>query len=115
MTQLGKLQFPFKIGKIVDICGARFTIKLTGGGMKIVGSQELAPLKVYDSVPGGLFAVSRVGARIGISFDTESGSEEFTGVVVTDDNSGTVEVQWDPKGSVTWKNELVTWGACRML
>ena len=53
-----------------------------------------------------------------MTFDTDSsaGPTEFFGTVVAEIRSwDKVEIKWDPRDGMIWLNEVVDWGACRVL
>ena len=106
-----KTAFPFKLGKIIDIRGSRYYVKCRDSTLKVVGSQEMCPLKLVGQCVLQPYDVSRVGCRLATDYTVGDGQVEFTGTVVVD-NVTDLEVQWDEAG---WNNELVNWGACRIL
>lgn len=111
-----KSQPRFELCRIVDIRPPYYSIRLIGTDCsekeKIVGRGSLAPLHLPFLPPDPSMNVTRVGARICIVYNFDGIDEEFTGLVVRDE-AGEIEVQWDdPRWT---RNELIDWGACRVL
>jgi hypothetical protein len=112
-----KITPPFSLCKIIDIVGNYIVVKTNDGKTRKVGSAQLAPLSIPahpDFVTPRPTDVSRVGARIGMTYVEGGAPREFFGQVVGD-HCDQVEIQWDPRDETTWPNELVSWGACRVL
>ena len=121
-TAASKLTSPFRVCKIVDVKGAYLEVVCEGRTLQ-VGSAQLAPLSLFasrpstlgsDSVPAGTSELpSRVGARVIATYS----STEFRGTVVRElgRECSEVEVCWDSVDGCVWNNEIVAWGACRVL
>ena len=104
-----KLSPQFSVCTIVDIQGSYIVIKLRDKELK-VASNTLAPLEYIVAPDVNPQDVSRTGARISY----QVGETTFTGIVVQD-LGDQCEVQWDSQGDLEWNNELVDWGACRIV
>ena len=109
----------YKICHVVDTEPPYIRIRVDGV-TKLVGSAALAPLSLIfpDDDPQSPYDVQRCGARVGVTFDTDSsaGPTEFFGTVVAEIRSwDKVEIKWDPRDGMIWLNEVVDWGACRVL
>ena len=107
----------FRVCHVID-CQPPYIRIRVDGTTKLVGSAALAPLRLIlpDDCATSPYDVTRVGARIGVGYETEQGLQEFLGTVVAElTESHQLEVQWDPRGGQLWLNEAVDWGACRIL
>jgi hypothetical protein len=115
--QSGKLSTPFSLCRIVDVVGNHILVRTSDGKTRKVGSAQLAPLSVPDHpdfLNPRLTDVSRVGAKVGVVYEDGGAPHEFFGQVVVD-HGDQVEILWTPRGDTIWPNELVSWGACRVL
>ena len=105
----------FQLCRIVDIRPPYFSILLIGTDdvkkEKIVGRGSLVPLNLPFLNPSSPMDVSRVGARISSVFNFGGKDTVFFGTVVRDVGNE-IEVKWD---DVRWRNELIDWGACRIV
>jgi hypothetical protein len=107
----------YKICHVIDSEPPYVRIRVDGT-TKLVGSGALAPLSLNftDDDETSPFDVQRCGARVGVCFETVTGLKEFYGTVVDEVKYwGKVEVRWDPVEGQIWLNEVVDWGACRIL
>ncbi len=104
----------FELCHVVDLAPPYIRVSLPGKqGTKLVGGASLAPLKLpllqaqlqpYD--------VTRIGARVAVSYF----EGEYFGTIATEAGAtDRLEIAWDTHGSNHWANELVDWGACRIL
>ena len=107
-----KSVFPFKLCRIIDIIGSDFIIRIIESGeQRRVGSNQLAPLHLPSLTKArSPTDVDRTGARISSDFD----GTKYLGTVVADFDDS-CEIQWDAVGDTTWHNEILPWGACRIL
>jgi hypothetical protein len=110
-----KTEPKFKLCRIMDWRPPYFEILIIESQRrKIVGRGSLSPLNlpILDEGDAQAPGVSRVGARISSLFQFEGSTQEFTGIVVKD-HGEQVQVRWDDK---RWSSdELVAWGACRVI
>jgi hypothetical protein len=110
-----KTEPKFKLCRIMDWRPPYFEILIIESQWrKIVGRGSLSPLNlpILDEGDAQAPGVSRVGARISSLFQFEGSTQEFTGIVVKD-HGEQVQVRWDDK---RWRSdELVAWGACRVI
>lgn len=109
-----KMKSPFEVCKVIDIKGAYIQVE-GRGKILTVGNSQLArlPPPPQSNSP---FDVSRVGARIAASFvdSPSSAAINYFGTVVTDFGE-TAEVCWDSIDGSHWSNEIIAWGACRIV
>jgi hypothetical protein len=109
-----KLDSQFRLAVIVDVRAPYIQIRICGEKRELrwVGSVSLAPLNW--GLPGlsSPWDVSRVGATVALIYDFNNAIQEFCGIVVKDNPDGTLEVKWNDS---RWTNEIVDWGACRII
>lgn len=109
-----KLDSQFRLAIILDVKAPYIQIRILGEKRELlwVGSASLAPLNWGLPVLSSPWDVSRVGATVALIYDFNNTIQEFCGVVVKDNPDGTLEVKWK---DLRWTNEIVDWGACRII
>ena len=104
----------FELCHVVDLAPPYIRISLPGKqGTKLVGGASLAPLKLPLLQPQlHPYDVTRIGARVAVSYFE---GEYFGTIAAEAGATDRLEVAWDTQGSNHWANELVDWGACRIV